>query len=185
MGYVGRQRYIEIYLVTANGVPITNRVISAFNIYFTRNMVACTDALTMHEIGNGLYVLTYMPSTEGHDFLQVVDSVTNTRFTNTEEIYDTASLFGTSAVISLTQDTGGIGSLKPTAPDPTNWTLYIYNSSDWQNGNTSTASALGSSQLDSNNNWLTSPIDVTHGTYHIVIRNLSGSVTVIRAFLEI
>jgi hypothetical protein len=61
----------------------------------------------------------------------------------------------------------------------------VYNSSDWTSGNTGTFYALDSTQLDSSGNWLTTPIYVIPGTYHIVIRDSTGAVTVLKPYLQV
>jgi len=98
-------------------------------------------------------------------------------------------------LVNLTQDTGGTGALVPTLPIPfssgppavdlSQYLLMVFQSSDWDVGRIDNTYALGITELDVAGNWITSPIYVISGTYHVIIRNNYGTTKVIKAYLGV
>jgi hypothetical protein len=180
---LGQTRYVDFKIVNG-GTPVTGVVKANLAIAFTRNAVACTDVLTLLELGAGRYTIRYTPSAAGHDFIEIDYAAAGFTLLSSEDIISSVTLLGGSSAISLTQNTPTANALKVTSvPDPANWTLYLYHSSDWQTGNTETYQAVASTQLEASGNWLFTPLSVTSGTYHVVIRNGAGAVQVIKAYL--
>lgn len=185
MFLLGQTRYVDLRIIN-EGSPVTGLALSSLTIFFTRNAVICTDALTLIEVGSGRYALTYVPSAAGHDYLEISYPAATFFLTAPEDIISTDTLLGGSSSIQLTQDTPTPNALQVTQViNPNLYTLYVYESSDWQSGNTETYDAIASTQLDGSGNWLTTPLFVTTGTYHIVIRDGSGAVQVIKAYLQV
>jgi hypothetical protein len=182
---IGQSRLIEFWIANVSSVPITTYTLSNFTITFTRNGVACTDALALVNNGGGSYCLEYTPSIAGRDVINIDDNVNDLHYCDIEDITADGGSDSTSTVLSITQNTGGANALQVTAASPMSYTLYVYNSSDWQTGNTDTSAAVGYTQLDSSGNWLTTPIYLTSGTYHVIIRDGAGAVTVLQAFLSV
>jgi hypothetical protein len=137
------------------------------------------------DAGGGHYALTYTPSAAGHDYLEIAYGAASFFQTSSEDVISAQTLLGGSLTRTLTQDTPTTGALKVTIDDPSSSTLYVYLSSDWQIGNTETYAAVGSTQLDGSGNWLTTPLYVSPGTYHVIVRDPSGAVYVIQAFLQV
>lgn len=179
MATVGETRLIRFWIADVNSNPITTCTLANFAITFTRNGVACTDPLTLLNIGGGTYDLEYTPSAAGRDIIQIDDNTDDLHYT------DIAVIEPGSDVVSLTQNTPTTNALQVTVPNPSTYTLYVYDSSDWATGNTDTFDALAFTQINSSGNWLTATLYVIPGTYHIVIRNGSGAVQVLKAYLQV
>ena len=185
MFLLSKDRYLDFRLTNA-GAPITGVALSALSIFFTRNGVACTDSMSLTEVGNGRYYIKYTPSAEGHDYVEVDYALAGLTFAFPEDIVSSASILGPSNIVSLTDAYLSDNSLKITSvSDPQNWTLYVYDSAGWQQGSTETYDAVASTTLNSDGSWVTTPLSVSPGTYHFVIRNQSGSVVVIRANAQV
>jgi len=75
--------------------------------------------------------------------------------------------------------------LVPNVKGPQNYILMVFLSSDWQVGRYSPLYAVASTQLDPQGNWLSTPLTVQHGTYHVVVQANDGTQVVIAAFLEV
>jgi hypothetical protein len=178
---VGQIRLIQFWIASVTSVPVTTCTLASFTITFTRNGVTCTDPVTLVNVGGGSYQLQYTPSAAGRDVINIDDNVNDLHYCDIETISDE---IGSDAIL-LTQNTPTANALRVTAANPTSYTLYVYNSSDWTSGNTGTFYALDSTQLDSSGNWLTTPIYVIPGTYHIVIRDSTGAVTVLKPYLQV
>ena len=178
---VGQIRLIQFWIASVTSVPVTTCTLDSFTITFTRDGVACTDPLSLVNNGAGSYCLQYTPSAAGRDVINIDDAVNDLHYCDIETISADLS----SDAILLTQNTPTANALKVTASSPSSYTLYVYNSSDWASGNTDTFYALDSTQLDSYGNWLTTPIYVIPGTYHIVIRDNTGTVTVLMPYLQV
>lgn len=97
------------------------------------------------------------------------------------------------AVVNLTQNTGGTNALSPIGVLPSAFMatfqpldnlLMIFKSSDWQVGRISSSFAVATTQLDSNNNWVSTPLVVLPNIYHVIVRSNSGVTCVIKAFLN-
>ena len=182
---VGQTRLIEFWIANVASVPVTTCTIASFAITFKRDGVTCTDPLSFVNNGGGSYCLSYTPSAAGRDIINIDDNVNDLHYCDIETISVTSDGGGSSTVVSLTQDTPTSNALQVTVPNASSYTLYVYNSSDWTTGNTDTSQALDSTQLDSSGNWLTTPIYVIPGTYHIVIRNGAGAVQVLMTYLTV
>ena len=180
---VGQTRLIEFWIADIDSVPVTTCTLDSFTITFTRDGVACTDPLSLVNNGAGSYCLSYTPSAAGRDIININDVTHDLHYCDIETI--SLSSDGSSTTVLLTQNTPTANALQVTIADPSSYTLYVYNSSDWTGGNTDTFYALDSTQLDSSGNWLTTPIYVIPGTYHIVIRNGAGAVQVLMAYLQV
>ena len=178
---VGQIRLIQFWIADVASVPVTTCTLASFTIIFTRDGVACTDPVTLVNVGGGSYQLQYTPSAGGRDVINIDDEAHDLHYCDIETISADLS----SSAVLLTQNTPTANALQVTAPNPSSYTLYVYNSSDWTSGNTDTFFALDSTQLDSSGNWLTTFIYVVSGTYHIVIRDGSGAVTVLMAYLQV
>lgn len=179
MDTVGVSRIVQFWLADVHSVPVTTYTLANLSITFTRDHVACSDTLTLTHQGSGLYYLQYTPTAAGRDVIQIDDNTNDLHYT------DVAVIDPGSDVVAITQNTPTTDALKVTAANPADYTLYVYDSNDWVTGNSETYSALGSTQIDASGNWVSSPIYLTPGTYHIVIRTLHRGVTVIKPFLQV
>ena len=185
MGRVGRTRYIEFRIQDINSNPITGRTLSQLQTFFTRNTVTCTDPLSLNELGSGRYVLEYTPTAAGHDYVEIYDPPTDLRVEDSEDIDDASTFFGLTTTVDLSQDYGSAGRYKVTLSNPGSYILYVFNTSDWVNGNTATNFAIATTNIDSSGNWLSTPISVVHGTYNLVLFGRDGSKVVIASSLEV
>jgi hypothetical protein len=188
------------FRVLVDGIPVTGIAQSFLSVYFTRDGIACTDPLTFVEHvghGGGRYTLSYFPSVSGHDYIDIsyfvagdpaADPAIPDKYFYAHESMDIVTqqqLVGASTAIVLTQNTPTANALRVTVPNPQTYTLYVYRSSDWQTGATATVNAVASTQLDTSGNWITGALTVISGTYHVIIRDGSGAVTVIKAYLQV
>jgi hypothetical protein len=185
MSTVGRLRFIEFRVVDVNSNPVTGLTLANFTVIFTRDNVACADALNLVDNGTGHYVLEYTPSVVGHDYIELYNVTNDVRPSDAEDIIDVAGSSGlTPNTVNLTQDTGSIGRYKITFANPQTYSVYVFNSQDWQSGLTSSANALVGTTIDTFGNWVSTPLVVLHGTYHIVAISSSTSI-VLSAFLQV
>lgn len=174
---------------------VTGLTTSNFSIaVFTKDGVA-VDADTRNsfaivEISGGYYYAKYIPSDTGLYFLAI------TNVANSVNVSNIADVQAAPNVVNLSQDTGGTNSLQPGIPDITiqglpqqpdisEYILMVFQSSDWQVGRVDNSYAVAMTQLDSQGNWLTTPLSVLPNTYHIIIRNNYGTTKVIQAYLEV
>lgn len=165
MGFVNQLRYMDFKIVDINSNPIPGRVLSDWSIIFERNEVTCVDSLSLLDHGDGRYAITYIPSSIGHDYLSIFDSLYGVSAIDVEDIV------ASSAVASLTENFGSTNALKVLVPNPTNYILYVFDSSTWIQGSQDPIFSLGFTALDSMGNWI-NPIAVSiPGTYHVVIIN--------------
>lgn len=188
------------FRVLIEGVPVTGIAASFLSVYFTRDGVACNDPLTFVEHlghGGGRYTYSYFPSASGHDYIDIsyfiagdpvaVPAIPDKYFYAHEsmDIVTQQQLVGASTAVTMTQNTPTANALQVTVPNPSTYTLYVYRSSDWQTGNTGTVNAVASTQLDTLGNWVTGALTIVSGTYHVIIRDGLGAVTVIKAYLQV
>lgn len=185
MARVGRKRFIEFRLADITGAPVSTKVLTDLSVLFTRNDVACTDVLTLVNKGSGLYILEYTPSANGHDYIELYDAADDIRHIDSEDVDDATTFFDITSSVLLTQDFGSVGALKPVIANPQNYTLYVFVSQAWQTGQTDPGNAVAATNLDTSGNWITSPLSVNHGTYHIVLIGSAGDTHVIRTFLTV
>lgn len=186
MGRVNKTRFINFRVVDINGAAVTGLTLSNFAVYFTRDGVACSDAVVLQDKSNGRYLATYNPSAAGYDFLELYNAANDIRVQDGEVIDSLGTFFGIGQFsVLLTQDYGGVGALKAVLPNPQNYTLYIFQSQSWQTGGTSPSQAVNATKIDAAGNWVTSPLTVAPDTYHVVVMNDMGAVTVISAFLKV
>jgi hypothetical protein len=190
MSYViGRTHYVDFRVVDLQSNPIAGLHLSDFVVVFTRDNVTTGETLTLTDLGGGRYSATYLPANAGFYYLELYHVASDIRVIDEQEI-DAAGSGGSggesSSSVSLSQDYGGIGALRPVFSNPQNYVLYIFRSQDWQNGHMDSSYAVTLTELDSSGNWLSSPLLVIPGTYHVVCINSSiGDTRVIRAFLEV
>jgi len=185
MGRVNRLRYIEFRLVDLSSNPITGRVLSQLQVFFTRNAVVCTDPLSLVELGSGRYILEYTPSAAGHDYLEMYDPPSQIRIEDSEDIDDANTFFDLSATVGVSQDYGSIGRYKVIVSNPSSYVLYVFYTSDWDAGKTATNFALAATNIDSSGNWLSTPITLVHGTYNLVLFGADGTIIVVAASLVV
>lgn len=161
----------------------TGLTTSAFNIdFFTFNGdnvdATVLATFTITEMGEGYYYATYVPDAAGFYILAFSDSL-GTFVADACDI-DEANF------VNLTQDYPTHNNLKPKLPNTVSlsqgaakdqqqtlqqYLLMLFNSSDWAVGRTSSDWAVASTELDDQGNWQVTPITVSPGTYHVVIRN--------------
>lgn len=207
MGVIGQTRYCDFRVLDNSNNPVTNLLLSDFEInptevfpypeysntvnviIFERNDVPCLDALSLFNHMDGRYTLMYIPSAIGHDYVDIwvcpqqisapFGYLNGVRNLDEDEIASpTASLVSDS--VALYQDYGFAGQLLITQVlDPSDYILYVFNSSDWSIGNTDPLYALGSTPLMSNGDWTNQVFIGTPSTVHIV---LIGAVNTVVAF---
>lgn len=190
MGFIGQTRYLDFRVVDLNSNPITGILLSTFvvnpmpaateetdeysptqnTIIFERDNVPCTDVLSLFDHQDGRYTLLYVPTAAGHDYVDTWVAAYGIRDIDIEEIANTDTSLS-SNVANLNQDYLSPGYLRITAANPQTYTLFVFNSSDWEQGRQDTSFALGSSSLDTSGNWVNTLTVATPGTYHIVIMN--------------
>jgi hypothetical protein len=183
----GSNHYIAFYGAGASGLTTSSFTI----IYFTRDgstINSITDPVTFHSfsivsVGGGYYYAKYTPSQGGFYYLAFSCAAHSIFIADAADIDELS-------VINLSQDTSGTNALKPiTVPGdstPLNeYILMIFQSSDWQVGRIDNTYAVAMTQLDDQGNWLTTPLAVSPGTYHLVIKNNYGTTQVFKPFLEV
>lgn len=179
---VNRAHFVPFRIGTVAS-PTTGLTIASFAVVFTRdnaNITALSQTLHVVENGSGRYCAIYTPIAAGFYYLELYHAGTTTLITDKAEI-DTSDLDN---YVALTQDFGGTGALIPDVTNPENYTVYVFYSKDWQAGKTDNTFAIASTPLDSNGNWLSTPLGVTNDIYHIVAKDSTGDVVVVRAFLN-
>lgn len=166
-------------------------ITSSFAIdHFTKDGSA-VDSVTLAsfaivEIGGGYYYARYKPTQSGFYYLGFSKVSIGCHVADAIDI-DEANF------VNLTQDTPTDGALQPTLPSappsiatPLNqYMLFVFQSSDWEVGRTATTYAIAVTGLDAEGNWTNTPLVISPGTYHIVIRNNYGITKVIQPFLEV
>lgn len=182
---VGRTHYVPFRVGTV-AAPITGLNLVSFVIVFTRdnvNITGASQALAVVSNGTGQYCATYTPTAAGFYHLELYNIANTTLITDNVEIDTPQTAADVDDFVALTQDFGGVGALKPTVDNADAFTLMVFLSQDWQVGKTDNSFAIQMTPLDTNGNWLTTPLSVNHSTYHIVIKDTVGDVVVIRPFL--
>lgn len=187
MAQVSTKRFIPWRIADVNGNPVTGRQLSALQVIFLRDSVACSDALNLNEIQPGLYFLEYTPSAIGEDYIDIYDATNDERLVDDEVIVSAASEGGSGGlnVVQLSQDTGGTGALKVTLSNPSTYTVYVFVSQDWQSGRCSATDAIAQTAINADGSWAEPSLTVLPGTYHIVAMSASGAVYVMRSFLQL
>jgi len=166
---LGRTRYIDFRLVNLSSQPVVGKVLADFEVVFRRDNAACTDALTLKDYGDGRYTVSYVPTTPGHDYLELYEATDDVRVLDTEDIVPADFAIGGGAEHVLDQDFGGTDALRITEADPASYKLEVFFSADWNLGNREDADAIGMTDLDANGRWV-SGIRVPAGVYHVVVR---------------
>jgi len=174
---IGTTRYIDFRLADVNGNPIPGRTLAVWvvapnSLTLLRNMQTCSDALSLQDYGNGMYTVSYTPSTPGHDLLVIYDHDTDIRVIDSEDILPADFAIGSGASgITLTQDYGGTDALRATglADDPTTYKLLVFTAADWIGNRRADANSLGITGLDAAGRWLMG-IQVGPGIYNLVVR---------------
>lgn len=179
---IGTIRHVDFRLADGNGNPVTGMTLAIWGtapntINLWRNDQPCADALSPVDYGNGLYTITYLPSSTGHDLFMLYDSGTDTRVLDQEDIVSADFAIGGSASgIVLTQNYGGTNALQATnlAGGPASYELLVFLASDWTANRRADANAVGITALDSSGNW-TGGLTVGPGVYDIVVRNSTNT----------
>lgn len=171
MGVVGQTRSIQFWIVDINSVPVTDCTLGSFVITFTRSGTACADPLTLVDAGAGVYFLRYTPSAPGTDSFVIDDNVHDLHYYDVEDITWASGGGGgggdgTSFIVTVNQDYGGAGKLRPTLVNLSTFTLYAFLDSDWSIGNSDPAFARGSYRLDSTGDW---SLDLLPNVYDLVL----------------
>lgn len=182
---VGRTHYIPFRVGTV-AAPTAGLNLTSFVVVFTRdnvNITAISQALAVVNNGLGRYCATYVPTDPGFYYLELYNVSSTTLITNSVEIDTALTAADVDNFVSLTQDFGGVGALKPNVPNVADYILSIFYSKDWQVGRTDSSYSVASTTLDAGGNWLSTPLAVTHDTYHVVLQNMDGESIVIRPFL--
>lgn len=173
MEYTGRTRQIDFWIADADSNAVPGLTLANFTVTFTRDGQPCSDSLTLTDRGSGAYSLIYTPSAVGRDVIQIDDNVNDLHYGDAEEIC--TNLETTS--VTVTQDYGGSGALRPASLDLSSFTLYAFPSADWSLGNTDPSYSSGAYQLDSTGNW---SLQLLPGAYNLVL--VSASTTYVFKF---
>jgi hypothetical protein len=180
MIYKGYTRYIHFRVVDVESVPILGLVLSDFQVFYRHNNVAQpTDGLTLTEVGNGRYCLSYVASALGNDFLELYHGASDIRILDTEDIVTDPFGGGTGGEVDdgeteafgvvLDHNYGGTDALIIHEDRPEEFKLYIYLSADWDLNKRSDDDAIGITGLDREGRWL-SKIRVSPDKYHLVLK---------------
>jgi hypothetical protein len=179
---VNREHFV--FFRTVTGLTLSNFV-STF-LVDTVPVTTCTLSLVeLTSVAAGLYVCSYTPVDPGFYFLQLVNTANSVNVIDTVEIDTTDTFFGTDSLVLLTQDYGYPNRFKVPTTTPSTTKICIYKSTDWVSGNTSGSYLVSSTSVDSSGNWITTPISVNHGTYHIVQTIANKTTKVLAAFLVV
>lgn len=180
----------QVAFFVSGGIGLT---LASFHVdIFTCNNVIVdskvSSSLQVVELGSGYYYAIYTPDKAGFYILAL------SNIAHSFHVIDSADIDEANYVF-LTKDTPTTNALKPTLPNTESnpasagsldlYLLLVFQSSDWQVGRQTSDWAVTSSGLDSSGNWISTPLVVAPGTYHIVIRNNLGTTKVIKAFLEV
>ena len=141
---------------------------------------AVTRSLKLVYVGSGFYQFEYTPDVPGYYFFSATSALLDGVYTY---VVDGVDIDSEDSYVLLTQTTPP--GLVPNVVGPQNYILMIFLSSDWQVGRHSPLYAVASTQLDSQGNWLSTPLTVQHGIYHVVVQANDGTQVVIAAFLEV
>jgi hypothetical protein len=190
MAFQAGSWYYFGFYATATGLTTSNFTVDKFTKDGVTVDTNTSTSLIIVEIGSGYYYAKYVPASSGLYVLAL------SNIANSLHHVDVADIQSAPNVSNLNQDTGGVNALKPAVPDVritglrfqpiiSEYILMVFQSSDWQVGRVDNTYAVAMTQLDKNGNWLTTPLPVLPGTYHIIIRNNFGTTKVIRAFLEV
>lgn len=181
MGTVGEVIYVDFWILN-NTMPVPGRALSDWWIDFYRNNAPCGDVLSLVDHGDGHYTVSYTPSYPGHDYLKIYDPLYDNSYINTEDI-DQSDLILYASSTGVNQDYGSQGSLKVQVANPSQYTLYLYTTSDWISGKRDDNSAAGFTALDNQGNWINGVI-VSPDTYTVVLKS-AKEVIVLRTNLQI
>lgn len=141
---------------------------------------AVKKSLKLIYVGSGFYQFEYVPDVPGYYLLAATSALLMGTYIKMINGVDVDS---EDAYVLLTQATPP--GLVPNVVGPQNYILMLFLSSDWQVGRYNPLYAVASTQLDSQGNWLSTPLTVQHGTYHVVVQANNGTQVVIAAFLEV
>jgi hypothetical protein len=186
---VGRTRYIDFALVDVDGDPITGRTVSSFvqapnKLIFLRNTLPCQDVLTLKDYEDGRYTLSYLPSAAGHDYVQIYDSETDISVIDVEDVVPMDFAFGGAAALyAIDHNFGGADALRMLVESPQDWTLYVYQTDDWDYNRRGEDDAAGVTSLDENGRWKLQ-LSVQAGNYNIVLRKFR-EVKLVKIKLEV
>src|SRR5208282_2827678 len=197
-GIVGTQRSIPFICVDTNSNPVTTLALSDFTInpslpsgwppliygantiVFQRNAVACSDVLTLQNNSDGTYILKYTPSATGADYIGIfIDSLGAASIGLPLVDQATITTGGTPEaenIAYLDQNYPTSDAMLVTIPNPTAYTIFAYNYSDWSLGRTDTLYAIGSSSVNSDGTWANQIPVVTPGTYTVVAVSINASI---------
>lgn len=171
----------QIPFFSTNGsISIDDFTIDIFTLEGVDVDSTVLDSLSIASLGvSDYWALQFTPTQSGTYIIAAHDTADNIRIVQNISI-DEADVF-----VNLTQNTGGANNLKPNGNNLDQFLLMVFVSSDWEVGRTDNSYAAAITQMDPTGNWITTPLVITPGTYHIVIRNNFGVTTVIAAYLEV
>jgi hypothetical protein len=180
----GRTHFINFRVPSTGGGFVTGLTLGNFTTLMFVDNASHTETLTLTEIATGLYSCSYVPSIAGYYYLELYDAANTFRVADGIEIDTLETFFGSSDTIALTQNYESTNKFKVTVANPQTYQLYIYNSSDWTAGNTGINFVVNSTAITTSGNWVAPTINVVHGTYHIIIKNITNTI-VLAAFLVV
>lgn len=168
------------------GLATIDFTVDVFTIDGVAVDIPTSDSLEIVEVESGYYYGKYLPSKAGFYFIGL-SNVANSLYVTDAEDIEAADF-----AVNLTQDTGGTNALRPQpvslakkAPGLDEYLLMVFSSDDWDVGRTTNTYAIATTRLDVHGNWLSAPLVVSPGTYHIIIRNNFGLTRVIKPSLEV
>lgn len=155
------------------GLSILDVAVFVFSVDGQAVSTNVSNSLQITEVISGYYLASYVPDTQGfHNLCFAINGF---------NICEGVDISEVDQVVNLIQDTGGVNALKVTQVlNPDEFMLFVFASSDWAVGRTGTSYSQASTELDTNGNWLATPLVVQPGTYHIVIMDNFGTIKVIK-----
>lgn len=182
----GNYHYFGFYVGTT-GLTTVDFTIDVFTVDGVAVDAPTLASFEVIEVSGGYYYAKYLPSKAGFYFIGIHRLALH--FADSEDISESEF------VVNLTQNTGGANALRPApfkflsaggnSPTLAEYLLMVFQSEDWDVGRKANTFAVAMTKLDVNGNWLTSPLVVSPGTYHIIIRNNFGATKVIKPNLEV
>ena len=173
---VNKIRYFTVRIVDINDAPVPGRALRDWQVTFQRDGAPCADALSLQDLGGGNYLVSYTPSAQGEDVVEIYDAEHDLRYRDVEGGYgisnggddDGGGGDGGQGVYQLDHNLGGADALRITVTDPENYRVLVFQSLDWEQQKRAAANAIGSSSLDAAGRWKT-PVYVVAGTYHVTV----------------
>ena len=177
MWFAGDVRSIDFRITTINSVAVAGLTLPDFVVIFRRNNTVCSDTLTLLSSSAGDYTVQYIPSSVGHDYLELYNTANDVRVIDTEDITTRSLEFGdTTKTVNHNFPTTNALSVTQVLK-PTDYKIYAYLKDDWASGLRDLSQTLGHSGLNSDGSWM-STITLVPGSYTIVILNSSDSLVI-------